>query len=83
MNPRIKTVQPLDNYRLLLTFKNGEEKIFDVKPWLEKPVYLPLKSAEYFKKAHTAFGTVSWGKDIDFCPDILYLESKKFKSFFF
>lgn len=77
MNPRVKTVCPIEDFQLLLTFKNGEERVFDVKPWLEKPIYSPLKDVEIFKKAHTVFGTVSWNDEIDFCPDTLYLESRK------
>jgi hypothetical protein len=38
MNPYVKSVKPRDNYCLLLTFENGEKRIFDLKPYTEKPV---------------------------------------------
>lgn len=76
MNPRVKNVKPLADYILHLTFKNGEKKLFDVKPWLDKTVYQNLRNTDIFRKAHVTFGTVSWDEEIDFCPDILYLESK-------
>ncbi|MBI5607093.1 MAG: DUF2442 domain-containing protein [Deltaproteobacteria bacterium] len=34
MYPQVKSVTPLENYRLLLQFGNGEEKVFDVAPYL-------------------------------------------------
>jgi len=35
MNPRVKDVKPEKNYTLHVWFKNGEEGIFDVKPYLD------------------------------------------------
>lgn len=77
MNPRIKNVFPLEDYQLQLIFTNGEEGVFDVKPWLNKGVFKALKNEDLFKKAYVLFGSVSWNDDIDFSPDTLYLESKK------
>ncbi|MBU4450918.1 MAG: DUF2442 domain-containing protein, partial [Actinobacteria bacterium] len=37
-------VEPLDDYRLLLRFDNKEERIFDVKPYLEDNYFSSLKS---------------------------------------
>ena len=42
MNPRPVAVTPLENYELLITFQNGEKKIFDAKPILSLPLYAPL-----------------------------------------
>ena len=77
MNPRINEVFPLENYLLQLVFANGEEGIFDVKPWLDKGIFKALRDIRLFEKAHVIFGTVSWNDEIDFSPDTLYLESKK------
>ena len=38
MNPRPIAVKPLKNYELLITFKNGEKKVFDMKPLLSSPL---------------------------------------------
>jgi len=76
MNPRVRTVQPLENFTLLLDFTNGESKVFDVKPYLSKGVFVELSELDIFKKAVTVLGAVAWPNEIDFCPDTLYLESK-------
>jgi len=34
MNPRVTNVKPGQGYTLNITFENGEEKSFDVKPYL-------------------------------------------------
>lgn len=69
-------VRPLEDYKLFLKFNNGEERIFDVKPLLEKQVYSPLKDLELFNKVHIIYDyTIAWNNEIDMCPDSLYLSS--------
>ncbi len=76
MNPRVKNVEPTDNYLLELEFDNGERGIFDMQPYLKYPVFQPLKNESFFKKAHATMGFVSWDEDIDMSPDTLYLDCK-------
>lgn len=33
MDPEVLSVKPLDNYELLLTFTNDEQRVFDSKPY--------------------------------------------------
>ena len=77
MNPRIKTVKPLDNYRLELGFSNGELGIFDCTPYLDFGVFGELKEKSYFRQVKVSDGTVVWPHDQDICPDTLYIDSKK------
>lgn len=77
MNPRVKELKVLDDYLLELVFTNGERGIFSVGPYLDYPVYQPLRNYDLFKTARVTFGFVSWGNDIDMSPDNLYLESQK------
>ena len=79
MNPYVKSVKPQEDYCLLLTFKNGEKRNFDLKPYLEKPVFRPLKNIALFKTARVVAGSVEWQGDVDLSYDTLYLESKPFK----
>jgi hypothetical protein len=78
MNPRVTSVMALDDYKLELTFDNGKVGIFSVQPYLDFPVYQPLKQASLFRQAKIVFGTVAWSSDIDMSPDNLYLECKMF-----
>ena len=65
MNPRVAKVKPQANYTLHLVFKNGEEKIFDLKPYLEIGVFKSLKNEVLFASAHVEYETVVWQNNID------------------
>lgn len=77
MNPRVRQVQPLDNFQLRLTFANGEQRIFNVSPYLKYDAFRRLGNPAYFSLAHAEHGTVVWPDIVDFCPDTLYMESVK------
>lgn len=72
-------VQPLDNYKLLLEFDNGEKRIGDVSPLLVKPVFAFLKDNAFFNSVYIEYGAVTWrdsnGNEVDICPDKLYMDS--------
>ena len=74
MNPRVKDVNPNADYTLTLAFDNGERKIFDVKPYLDKGIFAQLKDLKVFNSVHPFLGSVEWSGGQDFCPDTLYLE---------
>lgn len=76
MNPRIKKVHPNDDYTLTLIFENEEERVFDVKPYLEKGIFKQLKDLRIFNSVKPFLGSIQWINGADFCPDTLYLESK-------
>lgn len=69
---RIKDVQALEDYKILVTFDNGEKRIKDMKPYLEKGVFRKIKDEKIFKSVKLAYGTVSWGDSIDLCADSIY-----------
>lgn len=72
----VKTVIPQKDYTLLLTFENGDNKVYDAKPLLEYKIYEPLKNIGFFMQARADFGTVVWNDEIDIAPENLYHYSK-------
>ena len=70
-----KAVEPLPDYRLLITFENGERRIFDVTPYLDKGVFRELRNAAAFNSARVCFDTVEWSNGADLCPETLYTDS--------
>ena len=56
--PAIKKVQPTDDYKLILTFSNGEKWLFDMKPYLNKGIFIELLNLSMFNTAHVSFDTV-------------------------
>ncbi len=76
MNPRVKNAVPDKDYTVKIVFDNGEEKLFDVKPYLEKGIFQELKNMQIFKTVRPVMGSIQWKNGQDFCPDTLYLQSK-------
>jgi len=73
MNPKVKQVEPMPNYRLKVEFENNEIKEFDTTPFLEKGIFTELKNEEYFNQVKVAFGSIEWPNEQDFSKDTLYL----------
>ena len=74
MNPRVKDVKPNSDYTLTLTFKNGEVKIYDVKPFLNKGVFIELQDLALFSSVKPFYGSIQWQNGQDICPDTLYID---------
>ena len=69
------SVTTRDDYTLDLVFENGEKRIFDMKPFLEKKPFTKLFNSPLFFKASIQYGTVVWPGDIDIAPDTLWSQS--------
>jgi len=77
INPRVISVIPTNDYKLNLTFSNGESGIYDCSPLLNFGVFQELQDHNYFKQVKVCDGTVVWPNEQDICPDTLYLDSEK------
>ena len=75
MRPRAATVLPLSDYRLLVTFSNGETRVFDVKPYLEFKAFDVLKDRALFENVNVGGLSIEWATGQDICPDELYFNS--------
>lgn len=73
----VKAVQPMEAYKLLLTFENEEQGIFDMTPYLEHGMFAQLRDTSLFASAHVCFDTIEWNNGIDICPEVLYSNSVK------
>ncbi|PKM52973.1 MAG: DUF2442 domain-containing protein [Firmicutes bacterium HGW-Firmicutes-5] len=69
-------VEPLNDYKLLLTFENGEKRIFDVSPYLDKGIFQELKNEEKFKTVRVSFDSIEWCNQADLDPEFLFEKSK-------
>lgn len=61
-------------YLLALSFSDGVEKVVNVKPLLEGPIFTPLHDLTFFKQAYLdpICGTVVWPNGADFAPEALH-----------
>ena len=77
MFPKIINAIPKPGYKLELEFENKIWKEFSVVPYLNFPVFQPLKETSFFNQVLVKYDTVVWGKEeiIDFDPYTLWTES--------
>ena len=68
----VKDVKPIDDYKLLLTFENGEQRCFNMKPFLDKGIFRELQKLSVFKTVRLSFDTIVWINEADIDPEILY-----------
>lgn len=60
------------DYTLILEFENGEKRVFDMTPLMDKKPFVQLKGSPLFTKAFVDYGTVVWPGNIDIAPETLY-----------
>jgi hypothetical protein len=76
VNPYVKHVRPLDDSQLEILFENGERRIFDVKPYFQRGVFVRLQNCAIFQAARVVAGSVEWPGELALSYDTLYLESQ-------
>ncbi|MBC2579181.1 DUF2442 domain-containing protein [Clostridium sp. DJ247] len=75
-SPDIKKAEVSKDYTLILTFINGETKLFDMKPYLKYPVFKSLNGYEEFKNFSIVDGTIEWKCGAELSTDTFYIDSK-------
>ena len=73
-------VKTSDDFEITLKFKTGEERLFDMKPYLDKGDFKRLKEPNLFNQAYVAFDTVCWPGNLDISPATLYDKSRELVS---
>ena len=75
--PKILSVQPLENKRLLVKFVNGVEKIYDCTPLLSLDMFELLKHDAFFKAVKVDPGGygISWNDNADLSEYELWTNS--------
>jgi len=72
----VVSVKAQINSTLFLKFENGETRIFDMKPLLDKKPFLKLKDFNLFSRASIENGTVVWPGNLDIAPETLFDNSR-------
>ena len=71
---RVANVLVLNDYRVHLTFTDGTTREFDLAPFLNGPIFQPLRDPARFREVEVdeELGTLVWPNGADICPDVLY-----------
>lgn len=65
-------VKPLENYKLLLIYKDEEQRIFDVSPYIMGSWFGELKNPDVFRSVCVKNNTAEWSGGQDIAPHELY-----------
>jgi hypothetical protein len=69
---KLSHVEARGDHTLLLTFENGEKRLYDFKPELDHPVFEPLKNIGLFMRAKKHAYAVVWNDELDIASEALY-----------
>ncbi len=74
LQPAILSAKPLDERSVKLTYADGEERIFDVSPYIHGPWFGELREAAYFRSVRVSPGGsgIEWPNGQDIAPHELY-----------
>ena len=75
LRPTAINVVPQPDHCLLVTFDNGETRLFDVKPYFRFKAFQELEGSHLFNTVKPAGLSVEWLHGQDICPDELYENS--------
>jgi hypothetical protein len=70
--PSVIRAEYRGGFRIRLTFNDLSERTVDFRPWLDGPVFEPLKDPAYFREFFVDGGTVAWPNGADIAPETLY-----------
>jgi hypothetical protein len=70
--PTVVEVEYRGEYRVRLVFNDGLEANIDFSPWLDGPIFEPLKDPTYFSRFFLDGGTVAWPNGADIAPETLH-----------
>lgn len=75
---KVKNFSFVDDFKLKISFNNGETRLVDLSNDLSGEVFEPLNDKEFFRKAYlTEWSVIEWPNGADFAPEYLFEVGKK------
>jgi hypothetical protein len=70
--PQVVSADYRGEHRVHIVFNDGSAKTVDFAPWLQGPVFEPLKDESYFRRFFVEGGTLAWPNGADIAPETLH-----------
>jgi len=68
-------VKALDNYSIYVKFSDGVQGAVDLNHLAHKGIFHNWDKNNLFKQVYIDdYGAIAWDKEIDICPDSIYLQ---------
>ena len=75
---RVRNVEPLRDFKVLVTFENETQREIDLAPYLHGPIFESIRNnPSLFRAMRIEGGTIAWENGADIDPDVLYSEFGK------
>ena len=72
---RVRSVEPLGAYQVLVVFQDGTRREIDLEPYLHGPIFEPMRNnPAKFRAMKIQGGTIAWDNGADIDPDVLYYD---------
>lgn len=75
MPPKITAVVALPPTKLRLSYADGQDRIFDMEPFLSLGVFRQLRDPAMFSTIRVGFGTIEWTNGAAVDPERLFEDS--------
>ena len=72
LQPKVLKVTPLTGYKVLVVFDTGEQRVFDVAPYINGDWFGKLSDIEFFNTVRVNRNTIEWAEGQDIAPHELY-----------
>ena len=76
--PRIRSVKTRPGKTLVVTFENGDKKVYDCTPLLRADAFRPLQDEAVFRCAHAdshGYGVI-WNDEIDLAESEIWINGR-------
>ena len=74
---RVKSVEPIEKFRVRIIFQNNVQKEIDLKKFLRGEIFEPIRrDPNVFRSVKVVGGTIGWDNGADIDPDVLYYDLK-------
>jgi hypothetical protein len=75
--PRVMAFRRVADFRVFFTFWDGTEKEIDLEPYLQGPIFNPLRrDPALFAQMFLDGDTIAWPNGADIAPETLYEETQ-------
>ena len=72
---RVRTVEPLEGFKVRLEFEDRTRKELDLDPYLRGPIFEPIRDdPAMFRTMKVKDGAITWDNGADIDPDVLYYD---------
>jgi hypothetical protein len=71
----IRTAEYVEDYKIHVTFNNGESGTIDLKEFIyndKRPIFKELVDIAKFRQFEVDFDTIVWKNGLDLSPEFLY-----------